>query len=256
MSRAWLLILLLVGPRNFASSNRGNLHDNEDNYLPSLCTVGTERPSWAKIIDDAMWENWRRRRAPFGEQQISGCQPPYRGKLTPEQVIEQHRMFDAQDKQRKEFSDARALWAVTGPTKYHNEHFLYVGSHARRLEKYPQCMHLGLVHQLLNLECEINLALQLKRTLFPFPLVEDDRFTGCGTQFQRFSSIVSLAGLPVDEIRPWEKANETFLASMDPEHLKIAQKSNAAFIRMGRDLKERQSNFCVEYAWYVDLKPK
>jgi len=251
MSRAWLI--LLAGSRSFASSYRGNLYDNEDNYLPSLCTAGTERPSWAKNSDGAMWENWRRRRAPFGEQQISGCQPPYHGKLTPEQVIEQHRMFDAQDTQRKEFSDAKSLWDATGPTKYHNEHFLYVGGHAGHIGKDRQCLHLGLVHQLLNLECEINLAFQLKRTLLPFPLVEDDKFTGCGTQYQRFSSIVSLAGLPVDENRPWKKANETLLASMDPEHLKIAQKSNAAFIRMGRDLRERQSNFCVEYAWYVDL---
>jgi hypothetical protein len=220
------------------------IEEEEDNYVPSKCQAGSDRPSWAKGHDVALWENWRRK-SPHGRS----CDDATADKLSSEQVEEQQSMFASQEAHRKEFADAKALWATSGFSIGQHERFLFFMSHPRKLHKFPQCLHLGLVHQLMNLECELSISVLLKRTLLPFPLVEDDIFSGCHTRFLRFGSIVDLSNFPVDESQPWMKANESFIVTMDPSSQVPPGRSLSPFVGIGRDGKERQSSFCVEYAW-------
>jgi len=229
-----------------------NTNETENNYVSSNCRPGTERNSWLPGTGAAEWENWRRRRSPIGEKHVSSCSAPYVGELSAQQAVEQRRMFDVQKKQRREFVQAKALWDETGRFAERGR-YMYMGSQAGKREKYPQCHGLGLVHQLMNLECELSVALLLQRTLLPYPLVESGLFTGCGTRHRRFSSVVNLAGQPVDEDQPWPAPGETFAATMDPGFVVPARNSTASVIGLGRDVKERQSNFCVEYAWCAHL---
>jgi hypothetical protein len=218
----------------------------EEGYISSDCQPGSERASWAKGHEEAIWENWRRKRTQ-GER--ADCEARNLRKLSKEQLNEQHRMFAVQESHRKAFNDARVTWFTSDASKDQKEQYVFFMCHPRKLHKFPQCLHLGLVHQVMNLECEINLAILLRRTLLPFPLVEDETFSGCRTRYKRFGSILNLSSYPVDESVSWSKANNSFVVSMDPDSLIDPAASSSQFIALGRGSKERQSNFCVEYAW-------
>ena len=77
----------------------------------------------------------------------------------------------------------------------------------------------------------------------------------CGSRHVRFASLLDLRGLPVDEGLAWQKPNATAYAHMNVTFFAAAAdraqspSPRVSFLAMGRHSKERQSNFCVEYAW-------
>ena len=211
--------------------------------------------SGSKIVWDAAY---RRSRPGTLEDRLKECPPPYLGPLDAAPLEEQRRMFSIQAAQRAELTGKESRRdAGTGDlvAPRAKRGYLTVGGHPRRPEKYPTCLNLGLVHNLMNLESEIKLALLLDRVLIPFPLTEAARFTGRPPKQLKFSEIVNLTGLPVVEDMPWPapEASEFVTISMDPLSLDAAKKSQAPYLNLVRSPKERASMSCVEYSWTAHL---
>eukprot|EP00614_Pseudopedinella_elastica_P017279 CAMPEP_0172647866 /NCGR_PEP_ID=MMETSP1068-20121228/240969_1 /TAXON_ID=35684 /ORGANISM="Pseudopedinella elastica, Strain CCMP716" /LENGTH=580 /DNA_ID=CAMNT_0013462155 /DNA_START=499 /DNA_END=2242 /DNA_ORIENTATION=- len=125
--------------------------------------------------------------------------------LKPLEMREQEKMFVLQRALREKLAAAKKSWE----TQPWSGKYLLVNFHPRRALKYPMCLQLGLVHQLMNLECEIELAFLLRRILLPYPLWEAAKFTGCENRATKFRTLVNVSGLPIDEDVQWPPPNRT-----------------------------------------------
>jgi len=108
----------------------------------------------------------------------------------------------------------------------------------------------------MNIECELNLAVLLRRTLLPWPLLEDTKFTGRPNRQLRFSDVVNLSGMPVDEDTPWPAtvdSTDFHTVTLDPASLASANASSARYLNLGRSPKEMASGHCCEYVWCIAI---